>query len=109
MQDLRTSIATAKERNVKLLHIAEHGSRKYGFLFNANDAATASAEADIHALTDVIGVATGQNGPIECAVLNACSTAGMGQLLRAAGNLSHVVCWRTPVSDEAAREFCHHF
>jgi acetylglutamate kinase len=76
---------------------------------NADDAATASAEADIHALTDLICGAAGQKGPIECAVLNACSTAGMGQVLRAAGNLSHVVCWRTPVSDEATREFCHHF
>jgi hypothetical protein len=32
----------------------------------------------------------------------------MGQLLRAAG-MSHVVCWRTPVHDDVAREFCNHF
>jgi hypothetical protein len=41
-------------------------------------------------------------------VLNACSTAEMGQLLRAAG-MSHVVCWRTLVHDETAREYCHLF
>ena len=109
MQDLHTSIATATERNVKLLHLAGLDSRKCGFLFNTNDAATASAEADIHALTDLIGGAAGQQGPIECVVLNACSTAEMDQLLRAAG-MSPVVGWRrTPVHDETAREFCHLF
>ncbi len=108
LKDLRTSIASAAERNVKLLHLDGHGSRKCGFLFNADDAATASAEADVHALTDLIGGAAGQKGPIECAVLNACSTAEMGQLLRNAG-MSHAVCWKTPVQDETAREFCHLF
>ena len=108
LKDLRTSIASAAERNVKLLHLAGHGGRKCGFLFNADDAATASAEADIHALTDLIGGAAGQKGPIECAVLNACSTAEMGKLLLNAG-MAHVVCWRTPVQDETAREFCHLF
>ena len=108
LQDLRRSIASAPERNVKLIHLAGHGMREHGFLFNADDAATASAETDIHALTALIGGAAGEKGPVECAVLNACSTAKMGKLLREAG-MSHVVCWWTPVHDEIAREFCHHF
>jgi hypothetical protein len=108
LEDLRRSIASAPERNVKLIHLAGHGRREHGFLFNADDAATASAETDIHALTALIGGAAGEKGPVECAVLNACSTAKMGQLLREAG-MSHVVCWWTPVHDEIAREFSRHF
>jgi hypothetical protein len=108
LQDLRVSMGSATARNVKLVHLAGHGRRKCGFLFNANDAATASAPTDIQTLIDLISGAAGQKGPLECAVLNACSTINMGQLLRAAG-LSHVVCWKTPVHDETAREFCHLF
>jgi hypothetical protein len=108
LQDLRTSMASAAARNTKVIHLAGHGGRKQGFLFNGDDAATASAAIDIHDLTAIIGGAAGANGSIECAVLNACSTEKMGQLLRTAG-MSHVVCWRTSVNDETAREFCRHF
>jgi hypothetical protein len=108
LQDLRTSMASAAARNTKVIHLAGHGGRKQGFLFNGDDAATASAAIDIHDLTAIIGGAAGANGSIECAVLNACSTEKMGQLLRTAG-MSHVVCWRTSVHDETAREFCRHF
>eukprot|EP00802_Teleaulax_amphioxeia_P001956 Tamp_01958.p1 GENE.Tamp_01958~~Tamp_01958.p1 ORF type:complete len:1448 (+),score=382.62 Tamp_01958:367-4344(+) len=105
LEDLRTSMGSADARNVKLVHLAGHSRREHGFLFNADDAATASAAPDIHALTDII---SGAAGSIECAVLNACSTVRMGELLRA-GGMPHVVCWRTPVHDETAREFCDHF
>ena len=106
--DLCRSIESATERNVKLLHLAGHGTRKCGFLFNGDDAATKSAETDIRALVALLGGASGEKGPLECAVLNACSTKKLGQLLRAAG-MSHVVCWRTRVQDEIAREFCRLF
>ena len=98
-------MGSADARNVKLVHLAGHSRREHGFLFNADDAATASAAPDIHALTDII---SGAAGSIECAVLNACSTVRMGELLRA-GGMPHIVCWRTPVHDETAREFCDHF
>jgi len=108
LQDLRVSMGSAAARNVKLLHLSGHGRRECGFLLNADDAATASAPTDIQTLIDLISGAAGQRGPLECAVLNACSTMNMGRLLRKAG-MSHVVCWKTPVHDETAREFCHLF
>jgi hypothetical protein len=62
----------------------------------------------MNALMALIGDVAGEKGPVECALLNDCSTAKMGQLLRAA-SMSHVVCWGTPVHDDIAREFCKHF
>jgi hypothetical protein len=47
-------------------------------------------------------------GTIECVVLNACDTEDMGKKLRSAG-ASHVVCWRSEVQDDTAREFALQF
>ena len=65
-------------------------------------------EEDIQNLAGLISKATGQNGSIKCAVLNACSTKGLGERLKE-GGMSHVVCWMTPVHDEAVRELCDNF
>jgi len=65
-------------------------------------------EEEIRSLAGMIAKASGQNGSIECAVLNACSTKKLGERLKEAG-MSHVVCWKTPVQDETAREICRHF
>jgi len=48
------------------------------------------------------------HGPIECVVLNACSTRAMRQKLRQRG-VPCVLCWQTPVQDERARELCELF
>ena len=53
-------------------------------------------------------VAGANGGSIECAVLNACETEDMGKKLRSAG-VSHVVCWRSEVQDNTAREFALQF
>lgn len=98
----------ASQRNVKIIHLSGHGKKKCGFIWNADDAATAGKESEIHNLVGIIGSAAGQTGPIECAFLNACSTENLGRLLRQSG-MPYVVCWRTPVQDETAREMCEHF
>ena len=108
LPDLRLSIQCATRRNVKILHLAGHGRRDCGFVWNANDAGTATMETDIQTPADIIGKASGQNGSIECAVLNACSTKQLGERLKE-GGMSHIVCWTIPVHDEAARELCGNF
>jgi len=108
INDLVQSIETAAERNVKILHLAGHGRKECGFVWNADDSAKFEMEVEIEILADIVGWATGERGPIQCTVLNACSTKKLGQLLREAGVL-HVVCWRKPVHDEIAREFCYQF
>ena len=50
----------------------------------------------------------GQHGPLECVVLYACSTVKMGRLLRQEG-VPYVVCWKTQVQNETARELCERF
>jgi len=52
-----------------------------------------------------IGMAAGAKGPLECAVLIACSTEKMGRLL-CIYNVPYVICWKTPVQDETAKESC---
>ncbi len=46
-------------------------------------------------------------GP-ECVVLNACCTLEMGRLLRQRG-VPNVLCWRTPVHGDTARDLCENF
>ena len=55
-----------------------------------------------------IGSVSGDRGPLEGALLNACSTYAMGLKLREYG-VPHVVCWTTPVQDPIARDFCAGF
>jgi hypothetical protein len=60
------------------------------------------------AVSLAIGAFAGQQGPLECVVLNACSTLKMGRLLRQRG-VPNQMCWQTPVRDETARELCERF
>jgi len=53
-------------------------------------------------------MAAGAKGPLECVVLNACSTEKMGRLLRT-HNVPYVMCWKTPVQDETAKALCELF
>ena len=108
IEDLRTSIASARQRNVRILHLAGHGQKECGFIWNADDAATSSRSFDVDAMSLAIGSVAGQQGPMECAVLNACTTETMGRLLRQHG-VPCVVCWKTPVQDETAKELCERF
>jgi len=108
LHDLRCSIASCRQRNVRVLHLAGHGRKECGFIWNASDDATQSQEFDVEAISLAIGMAAGTNGPVECAVLNACSTWKMGLLLRT-HNVPYVICWRTSVLDETAKEVCQRF
>ena len=108
LDDLSTSIFLARERNLRVLHLAGHGKRMCGFIWNRDDAATGSREFDLDAIALAIGAVARPHGPIECVVLNACSTHAMGQKLLQRG-VPCVLCWTTPVQDETARERCEHF
>jgi len=108
LKDLRTSIASCSQRNVRVLHLAGHGRKECGFIWNANDDAKESKEFDVDAIALAIGMAAGAKGPLECAVLNACSTEKMGRLLRT-HNVPCVICWKTPVQDETAKALCELF
>ena len=104
-QDFSTSITTTRRRNSLILHLAGHNKKRCGFLWNGDDAATTSQTFDMHAVALAIASVAGKNGPLECAMLNGCSTEEMARLLRQLG-VPCVVCWRTPVQDETARELC---
>ena len=108
LYDLRCSIASCRQRNVRVLHLAGHGRRECGFIWNASDDAKQSQEFDVEAISLAIGMAAGAKGPLECAVLNACSTEKMGRLLRT-HDVPCVICWKTPVQDETAKEMCELF
>jgi hypothetical protein len=108
LEDLRTSIKTAQERNVKGLHLSGHGSKTCGFVWNTKDSATAGIDYPIHILVEIVGSATGQRGPIEFVMLNACSTENLCRELLKVG-IMYGVCWKTLVHDEIAREMCESF
>ena len=100
---------SARQRNVKGVHLSGHATLQNGFAWNADDAASTKAEAEMPAVVAIIGRASeGAGGSVEFANLNACSTYEMARLLREAG-VPHVLCWRTPVHDDIAREMCGHF
>jgi hypothetical protein len=88
--------------------LAGHAKDECGFFWNENDAATESMTFDVEAISLAIGAVAGRQGPLECVVLNACSTLKMGQLLRQR-SVPNVLCWQTPVRDETARELCERF
>eukprot|EP00277_Geminigera_cryophila_P013459 CAMPEP_0179444644 /NCGR_PEP_ID=MMETSP0799-20121207/28080_1 /TAXON_ID=46947 /ORGANISM="Geminigera cryophila, Strain CCMP2564" /LENGTH=1038 /DNA_ID=CAMNT_0021231873 /DNA_START=47 /DNA_END=3165 /DNA_ORIENTATION=+ len=108
IEDLYSSIESARQRNVRVLHLAGHGREKCSFIWNASDSATARREFDVDAICLAIGSVAGKKGPMECVVLNACSTEKMGRLLLQQG-VPYVICWRTPVQDETAKEVCERF
>ncbi len=108
LADLHSSIAQTRQRNVRVLHLAGQAREECGFIWNANDAATAHKAVDIEEISFAIGKVAGVKGPVECVVLNACSTEKMGRLLREQG-VPCVLCWKTPVQDETARELVDQF
>ncbi len=108
IEDLYMSISFARQRNVRVLHLSGHAREECGFIWNANDAATAHTTFDIEKISQAIGKVAGEKGPVECVVLNACSTEKMGRLLLEQG-VPCVLCWRTPVQDETGRKLVDEF
>jgi hypothetical protein len=91
IEDLYKSIELARQCNMRALHLAGHARKECGFIWNANDEATASKTFDVEAISLAIGAVAGQQGPLECVVLNACCTVKMGRLLRQRG-VPNVLC-----------------
>ncbi len=108
LDDLYKSISLARKHNLRVLHLAGHGKNTCEFIWNRDDAATASRKLDPNAIAQAIGAVSQPYCPIECAVLNACSTHAMGENLRQCG-VPCVLCWKTPVQDETAWELCKLF
>jgi hypothetical protein len=107
---------TAAERNIRMLHVSGHDHSKWGFFWlreGALEYEEIPTEKFVRLFkTEVAGappssVAHGR-GTIECVVLNACNTEGLGKQLRDA-DVSHVVCWRSEVYDSTASTFTRHF
>jgi hypothetical protein len=109
--DFSKSMRSARERNVRLLHLAGHGELRCGFLWLKNQAAsTEYEEISLDTFVQILKteLAGANGGTIECVVLNACETEEMGKKLIVAG-VSYVVCWRSEVQDNTAREFALQF
>jgi hypothetical protein len=103
IEDLYVSISFARQRNVRVLHLSGHAREECGFIWNTNDTTTTHKTFDIEEISQAIEKVAGEKGPVECVVLNACSTEKMGRLLLDQG-VSCVLCWKTPVQDETGRE-----
>jgi GTPase SAR1 family protein len=104
------SMLSARDRNVRLLHLAGHGNRRCGFFWLKSSAvSTEYEEVPIDRMSGILKTEAAANGgTIECVVLNACETEEMGKKLRIAG-VSHVVCWRSEVQDMTAKRFALDF
>ena len=103
-------MVSARGRNVRLLHVAGHGLSKCGFFWlkdGSKEYEMIPIDTFVKILRTEVSVAKG--GTIECVVLNACETEDMGKQLRRVTKVSHVVCWRSKVQDNTAREFVLQF
>ena len=70
-----SSMRSARERNVRLLHLAGHGGSRCGFFWLKNQAvSTEYEEVSLEVFVKILQTeAAGANGgTIECVVLNAC-------------------------------------
>jgi hypothetical protein len=108
IEDLYKSIELARQLNMRVLHLAGQASQVDGFTWKVNDAATSSKAFDVEDISLAVGAVAGQHGPLECVVLNACRTLEMGRLLRQQG-VPNVLCWKTEVYGDTARELCERF
>jgi len=88
--------------------LAGHGNKKIGFIWNESDSATAGQEFEPVLIAQKLGAISGADGPLDGVFLNACSTYNFGKLLIDHG-VRFVVCWKTEVQDETARELARHF
>jgi hypothetical protein len=107
------SLLSTVARNVRMLLLSGHGQSHCGFLWLKARLDEASAteyeEIEPNRFVKLFSpVSAGAGGTIECVVLNACETEGIGKKLRNAG-VPHVVCWRSEVDDTTATEFAVNF
>ena len=103
---------SARDRNVRILHFAGHSKTRCGFFWlKSQTFATEYEEIPIERVAKLLKPVTaraGGGGTIECVMLNACETEGMGKKLREIG-VGHVICWRSEVEDTTATNFALDF
>ena len=109
--DFSNSMRSVRQRKVRGLHLTGHGTSRCGFYWLKRKA---SSEYEAIAIDRVVALVKTEaaggsgGGTIEFAMLNACETEEMGKALRAAG-VRYVICWRSEVDDDTAREFALEF
>jgi hypothetical protein len=114
-ETFKKEIQGAIKKNVRVAHLAGHGSILDGLLwFKKQERQSSGPDYDAVPLQKFAGVfkivsaGSEDGGTVECVVLNACETETVGKLLRQNG-VPHVVCWRSEVKDETAMEFAKQF
>ena len=111
LENFSNSLRSARQRKVRGLHLTGHGTSRCGFYWLKRKAGT---EYEVVAIDRVVALVKTEaaggsgGGTIEFAMLNACETEEMGKALRAAG-VRYVICWRSEVDDDTAREFALEF
>jgi hypothetical protein len=108
IQDFQRSIKSAKERNVRLIHLSGHGGSGCSFLWHVHESQKGAVEFNDDSISLILGTVAGKNGPLECAVFNSCDTLKLAKSTRMRG-VPHVVCWHEKVVDEIAQEFTEKF
>jgi GTPase SAR1 family protein len=105
----------AIRKNVRVVHLAGHGSTVDGLLWFKQQERQSSGPdyekvpvQNFAGVFKIVSAGSEDGGTVECVVLNACETETVGKLLRHNG-VPHVVCWRSQVKDETAMEFAKHF
>jgi hypothetical protein len=90
IEDLHMSILFPRQSN-SVSSTSPDMQGKSGFIWNAIDTVTVHKTVDIEEISSSIGKVTGEKGPVECVVLNTCSTEKMGRLFLEEG-VPNVLC-----------------
>jgi len=108
-QNFKDCILRARERNVRVLHLAGHSTAGCGFSWIMENSSADYQEVSIEEFAKLFEIeAAGRGGTVECVVLNACESEEMAKRLRKYG-VPHVVCWRSEVRDITAMRFSEAF
>ena len=106
------AVQQSQQRNIRILHIAEHGQDRCGFMWlndrEAREYDEGSTVDDLAAFFRTEAHGRYKVRTIECVVLNACETEEVGKMLRDHG-MPNVVCWQSEVRDETAHYFSKTF
>jgi len=105
LDDLDTSIALARERNLRVLRLAGHAKKTCGFIWNRDDKATASREFDVDASSRALSSCTGvcqhsTQGTPRC--LSFCRMARVEQALSTTHSIGPCGCATAPIASAMA-------
>jgi hypothetical protein len=108
-QSFLDCMLSARERNVRVLHLAGHSTAPCGFVWVTKHPSTDYHEVSMEEFAKIFETeAAGRAGTVECVVLNACESEEMAKRLRKYG-VPHVICWRSKVRDVTAMRFSETF